>query len=83
MFDRTSATATGSEAWRTTISLQGLREQLAGYAAGLDHNAASYEHTDAWREMANDLRTAGRDLDRQVDDLGEAPTHVHPGVNMS
>ncbi|MFI2240951.1 WXG100 family type VII secretion target [Streptomyces chrestomyceticus] len=27
---------------------------------------------EAWRGMAHDLRTAGRDLDRQVDDLGEA-----------
>ncbi|MFI0260236.1 WXG100 family type VII secretion target [Streptomyces sp. NPDC017056] len=31
----------------TVKSLQHLREQLAGYAAGLDHSAASYEQTDA------------------------------------
>ncbi|MFI9078398.1 ESX-1 secretion-associated protein [Streptomyces sioyaensis] len=31
----------------TVTSLQELRRQLDGYAAGLHHSAASYEHTDA------------------------------------
>ncbi|MFB6438922.1 type VII secretion target [Streptomyces sp. NPDC056411] len=30
----------------TVTSLQQLRRQLAGYASGLDHSAAGYEHTD-------------------------------------
>ncbi|MFI0903924.1 WXG100 family type VII secretion target [Streptomyces sioyaensis] len=40
----------------TVISLQQLRQQLAGYAAGLNHSATSYEHTDA--DQANKFRGA-------------------------
>ncbi|MEU9121166.1 type VII secretion target [Streptomyces sp. NPDC048506] len=36
----------------TVTSLQQLRQQLAGYARGLDHSAASYEHTDAQHAAA-------------------------------
>ncbi|MFI1617043.1 WXG100 family type VII secretion target [Streptomyces lydicus] len=36
----------------TVTSLQQLRRQLAGYARGLDHSAASYEHTDAQHAAA-------------------------------
>ncbi|MFE7785877.1 type VII secretion target [Streptomyces nigrescens] len=36
----------------TVTSLQQLRQQLAGYARGLDHSAASYEHIDAQHAAA-------------------------------
>lgn len=46
--ESTEALATYVEMTQATVkSLQRLREQLAGYAVGLDHNAANYEHTDA------------------------------------
>ncbi|KWT63872.1 WXG100 family type VII secretion target [Streptomyces rimosus] len=31
----------------TVVSLQQLRRQLAGYAGGLNHSAAAYEHAEA------------------------------------
>ncbi|MFI2240950.1 WXG100 family type VII secretion target [Streptomyces chrestomyceticus] len=46
--ESTEALAAYVEMTRATVrSLQHLREQLAGYAAGLGHNAAGYEHADA------------------------------------
>ncbi|MFI0790214.1 WXG100 family type VII secretion target [Streptomyces lydicus] len=36
----------------TVTSLQQLRQQLGGYARGLDHSAASYEYTDAQHAAA-------------------------------
>ncbi|GAA2577568.1 WXG100 family type VII secretion target [Streptomyces tubercidicus] len=36
----------------TVTSLQQLRKQLSGYAAGLNHTAANYEHTDAGQANA-------------------------------
>ncbi|WP_234346006.1 ESX-1 secretion-associated protein [Streptomyces sp. NRRL F-5755] len=46
--ESTEALAKYVEMTQATVeSLKHLREQLAGYAAGLEHNAAGYEHTDA------------------------------------
>ncbi|MFF4607663.1 WXG100 family type VII secretion target [Streptomyces sp. NPDC001339] len=46
--ESTEALAKYVEMTKATVhSLQQLRQQLAGYAKGLDHSAATYEHTDA------------------------------------
>ncbi|REK84649.1 ESX-1 secretion-associated protein [Streptomyces inhibens] len=46
--ESTEALAKYVEMTQATVkSLQQLHKQLAGYAAGLDHTAANYEHTDA------------------------------------